>query len=205
MGGLELYSISDQIGRSLIGGIRIGGLVPLCLVFLLAGCDKLQDSGLPFVPSESNEEHLARLRERGALLLWISSLPESGLSAAEADFHARINQHRIFTGCAPLGVHSGMLAVARAHSQDMHDRSFFSHTNPDGKSPFDRLTNASIGYSSAGENIAVGYRSAEAVFTGWYNSSGHWANMENCNYTHHGIGYVESGNYWTDLFAKDPH
>jgi hypothetical protein len=45
-------------------------------------------------------------------------------------------------------------AVAQAHSEDMVDRDVFSHTNPDRASPFDRLTEAGIAYSGAGENIA---------------------------------------------------
>jgi uncharacterized protein YkwD len=86
----------------------------------------------------------------------------------------------------------------------MRDRDFFSHSNPDGEEPFDRMSDAGISYAGAAENIASGYASAEAVLNGWLNSSGHRANIENGSYTHHGIGYVEEGNYWTHVFATDP-
>jgi uncharacterized protein YkwD len=110
-----------------------------------------------------------------------------------------VNVHRISVGCGPLVWHPGVAAVARAHSQDMIDRDFFAHTNPDGASPFDRLTAAGIDYSSAAENIAHGYSSAEAVFEGWLDSPGHRANIERCALTHHGVGLA--GTHWTHLFV----
>jgi hypothetical protein len=47
--------------------------------------------------------------------------------------------------------------VALAHSQDMCDRHFFDHVNPDGKDPFDRLDAAGIDWVAAGENIFTAY------------------------------------------------
>jgi len=48
--------------------------------------------------------------------------------------------------------------VARAHSEDMVLNNYFSHTNLQGESPFDRMKKAGISYSSAGENIAMDKR-----------------------------------------------
>jgi len=90
--------------------------------------------------------------------------------------------------------------VAQAHSQDMVDRGFFSHTNPDGESPFDRLAEAGIAYAAAGENIAYGYSTASSVLAAWLGSSGHRANIEYAGYTHHGVGLV--GTYWTHVFLR---
>lgn len=57
----------------------------------------------------------------------------------------------------PLAMNKALLAAARAHSQDMWTRSFFSHyTPPDSTPPWDRMTAAGYtGYSAAGENIAA--------------------------------------------------
>lgn len=74
----------------------------------------------------------------------------------------------------------------------MQQREFFDHTNPDGDSPFDRLATAGITYSTAGENIAYGYQTAEAVVAAWLDSPGHRANIERESFTHHGIGYVDT-------------
>ena len=59
-----------------------------------------------------------------------------------------------------------------------------------------------ISYQSAGENIAKGYRTAEAVVTAWMNSEGHRANILNANYTEIGVGYEADGNYWTQWFRS---
>jgi uncharacterized protein YkwD len=57
-----------------------------------------------------------------------------------------------------------------------------------------------ISYKAAGENIAMGQRTPEEVVTAWMNSPGHRANILNANFTHLGVGYVASGNYWTQMF-----
>lgn len=116
-----------------------------------------------------------------------------------AAFADLMNAHRISVGCLPLEWNVEVAVVAREHSQDMIDRSYFAHENPDGESPFDRLTDAGISYSRAAENIAFGYPTAEAVLDGWLNSSGHRRNIENCNLTEHGVGLV--GTHWTHVFV----
>jgi uncharacterized protein YkwD len=118
------------------------------------------------------------------------------------DFAALVNAHRVGVGCPELAWNGGVAAVAQAHSEDMVDRGFFSHTNPDGKSPFDRLADAGLGYASAAENIAYGYPTAPAVLAGWLGSSGHKANIENCALTEHGVGL--EGTHWTHLFIRPP-
>ena len=57
-----------------------------------------------------------------------------------------------------------------------------------------------ITYNYAGENIATGYATPDAVVTAWMNSAGHRANILSSNFTRMGIGYVEDGNYWTQWF-----
>lgn len=115
-------------------------------------------------------------------------------------FIAAMNDHREYVGCEPLTWNRDVAEVAQAHSLDMLQRDFFAHTNPDGASPFDRLTAADIAYSRGAENIAWGYGSAEAVLAGWLDSPGHRANIENCSLTEHGVGLVET--HWTHLFVR---
>ena len=95
------------------------------------------------------------------------------------------------------------MSERRAHSQDMIDRNFFDHTNPDGKSPFDRMRDNGLSYSMAAENIAVGYPSPEAVVEGWMNSEGHRANiLGGCKELGVGLALGGSyGSYWTQCFA----
>ncbi len=109
-----------------------------------------------------------------------------------------MNDHRASVGCPELSWNGEVAAVAQVHSQDMVDRAFFSHTNPDGASPFDRLTAASISYSRAAENIARGHPTAEAVLNAWLGSAGHRANIENCQLSQHGVGLRDQR--WTHVF-----
>jgi len=111
-----------------------------------------------------------------------------------------VNQQRAANGLAPLTLSTELSNVARTKSQDMHDNNYFSHTSPTYGSPFDMLTSFGISYSSAGENIAMGYATPEAVMNAWMNSPGHRANILNASYTKIGVGYVASGNYWTQEF-----
>jgi uncharacterized protein YkwD len=130
--------------------------------------------------------------------------PESqespSLPAEVGAFVAEMNAHRITAGCPALAWNEQVAEVAAAHSRDMVQRDYFSHTNPDGDSPFARLANAGIQYSAAAENIAAGYPTGVAVLAGWLGSPGHRSNIENCNLTEHGVGL--EGTHWTHLFIR---
>lgn len=127
--------------------------------------------------------------------------PATGPSDPQvAAFVTLVNQHRASLGLAPLAWRADVAAVAQAHSQDMLDRNYFSHTTPEGATPWDRLAAAGITYASAGENIAYGYPTAETVLAAWLASPGHKANIENPNFTHHGVGLA--GTYWTHVFIQ---
>jgi len=126
--------------------------------------------------------------------------PGPGADPEVERFVSLMNAHRIEVGCPALKWNPAVATVAQAHSEDMVARGFFSHTNPDGQSPFDRLSDAGVAYSSAAENIAWGYPTAEAVLTGWLGSPGHKANIENCALTEHGVGLQDT--HWTHVFIR---
>ncbi len=128
--------------------------------------------------------------------------PPAGIDAEIVELVDLVNARRTEAGCGDLAWHAAVAEVARAHSQDMQDRNFFSHTNPDGDDPFERLAAAGIGFAAAGENLAMGTGDGGQAFQLWMDSSGHRANIENCAYTHHGVGLV--GGRWTHLFVGDP-
>lgn len=118
----------------------------------------------------------------------------------EKQVAALVNKERAKYGLAPLTLNTKLSNVARVKSQDMHDKHYFSHTSPTYGSPFDMMRSFGISYRAAGENIAMGYGTPEAVMNAWMNSSGHRANILNANYTQIGVGYVADGHYWTQEF-----
>lgn len=126
-----------------------------------------------------------------------SSASSANVATAEKNAVELMNADRRANGLSDLKVSSAVTAVARSHAQDMVNRKFFSHSNPDGKTPSDRLKAAGISYSAVGENIAEN-TSVQAAETAFMNSSGHRANILNSNYTTVGIGvaYDSAGNVY---------
>lgn len=127
---------------------------------------------------------------------------DASVSAFETQVVELTNAERAKYGLAPLKAHAPLMAVAQAKSEDMAANNYFSHNSPTLGSPFDQMKAAGISYRAAGENIAQGQRSPEEVVQAWMNSEGHRANILNANFTHIGVGYVESGNYWTQQFIQ---
>lgn len=111
-----------------------------------------------------------------------------------------VNEIRVKNGLNPLTADWELSRVARYKSQDMKDNNYFSHTSPIYGSPFTMMKNFGISYKTAAENIAKGQKTPQAVVNGWMNSSGHRANILNATYKKIGVGYVPSGNYWTQMF-----
>jgi len=124
----------------------------------------------------------------------------STVSGYEAEVIRLVNEIRQENGLKPLTANWELSRVARYKSQDMRDKGYFSHTSPTYGSPFQMIKAFGLSYRTAGENIAMGYRTPRAVVDGWMNSSGHRANILNAGYTQIGVGYVEQGHYWTQMF-----
>ena len=90
-----------------------------------------------------------------------------------------------------------------AHSQDMDNRDFFSHTNPDGDSPADRAIEAGHGSRFVGENIGwVGSTQTsfdeqarvEGHHDNLWDSDGHQQNFMSDFWSEIGVGY-DYGSY----------
>ncbi|PFN23356.1 CAP domain-containing protein [Bacillus cereus] len=121
-----------------------------------------------------------------------------------SEFEQRVveltNAERAKQGLPALQIDTELSKVARIKSEDMQKNNYFDHNSPTYGSPFDMMKKFGISYTSAGENIAQGQRTPEEVVQAWMNSAGHRANILNNSFTHIGVGYVESGNYWTQQF-----
>ncbi len=128
-----------------------------------------------------------------------TTTPPTNLSYEE-QVVALVNKERAANGLRPLTLSSKLSDVARAKSEDMRKNNYFAHQSPTYGSPFDMMKAFGISYRTAGENIAKGYRTPEAVVEGWMNSPGHRANILNASFTTIGVGYVADGNYWTQMF-----
>lgn len=131
------------------------------------------------------------------------NIPEQDgtVSAYEKEVVRLVNRIRTDNGLTALTMDWQISRVARFKSQDMHDNGYFSHTSPVYGSPFTMLRDFGISFRSAGENIAKGYKTPQAVVDGWMNSEGHRENILNSAFTKIGVGYVADGHYWTQMFV----
>ena len=120
--------------------------------------------------------------------------PSSNISQVEQDIFRLTNEQRAKNGLSPYVWDDAIAAVARAHSKDMSARNFFSHVNPDGVDPFQRMRVGGISFSYAGENIAGG-PSADIMMNNWMNSPGHRANILNSGFRRIGVGVAQSSTY----------
>lgn len=120
----------------------------------------------------------------------------SGTVAAEleAQMLELTNHERTSRGLGALGVNEGARAVARAYSIDMLARGYFSHVNPEGKNPFDRMSAAGVKYGNAGENLALAPTLKQA-HDGLMKSPGHKANILSPKFKRVGIGIIDAGEY----------
>lgn len=115
-----------------------------------------------------------------------------------------VNKERVNRGIAPLVWNEGLANVGRAHSKDMFERGYFSHYSPEGRDVGDRLEEAGIDYSFAGENLALA-PNVDRANTGLINSEGHRRNILDPAFKKLGIGAIDGGIYgkmFTQVFTN---
>lgn len=139
---------------------------------------------------------------------------EFDVSRTERLVHHYVNQRRTDRGLNQLGFDPDLASIARAYSQDMAERNFFSHYSPEGNDFSDRYESAGYDCSlrrgdkmyKGGENLAKNYvgrpvstadgretyttpdELAQAVVRGWMNSPEHRENMLKPVWRREGIG-----------------
>ncbi len=118
------------------------------------------------------------------------------VATAETRLVKLVNEQRLQHGKLPLLLRLDLALVARKHSEDMRDRNFFAHVNPDGNDVSGRAKASGVVYGAIGENLAWSSIPAtnkvdplQNAVIGWMNSPGHRANiLDNVGYTHTGVG-----------------
>lgn len=144
--------------------------------------------------------------------------PDCGLADFPATALTLINAQRAagadcrsagqFGPAAALRWNDLLAQAAAGHSSDMAENDYFSHTSRDGRTLAERIDATGYEWTSAGENIAAGYGSVEAVMAGWMASDGHCANIMKPQFTEMGMACVPGSasttytSYWTLNLAK---
>lgn len=114
-----------------------------------------------------------------------------------------VNKERAKAGRKALKLDASLNRAAKVRGEEITE--VFSHDRPDGSSFFSVLNEMGISYRTAGENIAAGQTTPEAVVSAWMNSEGHRANILSEDFKKLGVGYVKAGgvykHYWVQLFS----
>ncbi len=103
-----------------------------------------------------------------------------------------VNKERVANGLNPLAPDPELTEVARKHSADMFVRGYFAHDTPEGLSPFDRMRQANVRFTTAGENLALA-PTIPVAHNGLMNSPGHRANILRPEFGRLGIGVMDGG------------
>ncbi len=116
------------------------------------------------------------------------------------------NATRVEKGLNVLSWDSQVRNTARKHSLDMAEQDYFSHTNLEGQSPFDRMEEDQVAFQTAGENLAYGQLSSIFAHEGLMNSKGHRENILQSHYEHLGVGVAfndKAQPYYTENFYSN--
>ncbi len=126
----------------------------------------------------------------------------------EAKVFQLVNQARAAEGVPALTLAADLSAIARAHSEDMARRGYFSHENPEGQRVQQRIESAGIMTAAVGENIhknANQSTPAEEAVQSWLASPPHRATMMSTVVDETGVGVAFGADgyfYFTQVFIK---
>ncbi len=105
----------------------------------------LYDSGNPTAEEQLVLEYINRARAN----------PIAEGQRLGIDIHEGLSNPSLVGPRPPLAMNKMLLGIAEAHSRDMYNLNYFSHTDPNGTTPFERMIHAGYDYVRAGENMAA--------------------------------------------------
>jgi uncharacterized protein YkwD len=105
-----------------------------------------------------------------------------------------VNQERAKQGIAQVVFDEQLAQVGRNHCKDMFKRGYFSHNTLESLSPFDRMLNAGVSFTYAGENLALA-PDVSLAMQGLMDSRGHRENILSPNFGKLGVGVIDGGLY----------
>src|SRR3989344_8491 len=116
-----------------------------------------------------------------------------------------INQERGARNLSILVTHPSLLIAASEKAQDMIDRDYFAHVDPDGNYVWGRIVKAGYGsYKILGENLAVDFVTSEGMIKAWLDSPTHRANLLHEDFLDQGLSalYGDYQGRYTNLTAS---
>lgn len=133
-----------------------------------------------------------------ALLGWqIGSgliLPKASLEASDLtpdNILTAISKERTQKGLGGLTPDQRLAYAAQFKADDMMNRKYFSHTDPEGNYIWNKIVEAGYTpYLQLGENLAIEFYNTESLVSAWMNSPTHRANILNEGFRDTGLGLI---------------
>ena len=130
------------------------------------------------------------------------------IESLEQECLTEVNRNRETRGLNGLEWSEELLEIARYYSRRMAEEKFFSHTDPQGRTVRQRVSEAGITWRVLGENLAYssGYTNPVAAsVNGWMDSEGHRRNILDPTYRKTAIGVwigADGTVFFTEIFLK---
>ncbi len=105
-----------------------------------------------------------------------------------------LNQWRVANGYTAVAFNNLLANAALAHSQEMSQYNYVSHTGRDGSTPGQRATAAGYNYTVVGENLEAGLVDADAIIRRWWQQSPDHLRVMQMPVREIGVGYVYDPN-----------
>lgn len=102
-----------------------------------------------------------------------------------------MNREREARGLQPLRPNRRLSLAAGDRLEDMFELRYFAHVSPDGREPFEVIQERGYAFSEAGENLAAGFASADAVVSAWMKSPGHRENLLSPSFEEVGVAVCD--------------
>ena len=120
---------------------------------------------------------------------------------------ADLNAYRAEYGLKPVRLAAKLNEASQIHAEDLSRTGTISHQGSDGSTHGDRVHRVGYNFTIAGENVATGQRSWDAVFQAWKDSPGHNENLLRPDVSEFGIALVYEpsttySTYWAMLVAE---
>jgi uncharacterized protein YkwD len=150
-----------------------------------------------------------------AALLTMANTCDPGTSSTPGQkLQELINQKRAAAGCQPVAGDDKLRAAADRHVVDMRDhpavRTDPNHLGSDGSTPKQRIAQA--GFTPASQTGEIMYfalgppgNNEQANIDWWMNSPTHRAIIQNCAFTHAGVGLVYPSGQWFSVVDFGAH
>jgi uncharacterized protein YkwD len=134
-----------------------------------------------------DEEIIARIKTLQAQIEELQKQREQLIQVNMPSGIVRLMNADRGTNLGHLTVSPTLERIAQMKANDMAEKGYFTHTSPEGKTPWYWFQQAGYKYFIAGENVAVFLSDPEKIEQAWMNSPTHRANILNPFFTEVGV------------------